>query len=697
MLQTNVYDSTSSCSCYYKLYKGSLLCYKKHNMFMPNRILTIGALFATALGNASALESFDNAPGGKLESLQSSDFTLKADNSAEISNTRAKSGTQALRILGGEKKQVVLTLKQPSVAGSRFQAWAERWSGRAPFEFRIFAKVGDQPAKEIYNGDKSIKTGGLNTNIVTDLPTGTTEVIIECTTDDKSGVLLDDLAVSKPVPMQVKGEPTVEQKVMPSMIRKPFNPVVNLKLETSGQLDPAKLDAVTINLDGTTKLDDIEEVSIVTADKADGKPTGTFGSPQKPAQKLTFTGNSPLKEGANNYWVSVKLKNTASLDNYIDAGFDSIKINGKDIAINNGSPEGKQRIGYGVRLHGDSGSKFYRIPGLARSKKGTLLGVYDVRYRHSGDLPADVDVGLSRSTDKGQSWEDMRIAMDMGNDPKFGYDGIGDPCIWVDETTGRIWVAALWSHGNNAWNGSKPGMKPEETGQLVLVYSDDDGINWSKPINITEQVKDPAWHLILAGPGTGITMADGTMVFPAQYRSSKEENAKPYSTLIYSKDQGKSWKIGKGVKIDTTEAQLVETKPGTLMITCRDNRNRSRTVATTTDLGNTWVQHATSNKALPEPVCQASLMKVKHPKHGDVLLFSNPATTHMRYNMTVKASTDLGESWPDDLHTLYDSRYCAGYSCLAPIDDEYFGFYYEGPSEIYFLRLRYDEVLKTKK
>jgi len=666
-------------------------------MYMPHRILSIGALLVAAIGNSSAVENFDSATSGKLDSLQSANFSLKADNSAEITKARAKSGSQSLRILGGNDKSVTLSLKEPSVEGTRFKAVVERWTGREPFSFRVLAKVGAAEAKEIFNGDKSIKTGGFNSEIAAKLPTGTTEVSVVVSTPDNSGVLIDDLDIAKPVAMTLAGAPSVEQKVIPSLIRKKFNPVVQLKLEAKGELNPNKLTEVSINLDGTTKLEDIEEVSIEMADKANGEPQATFGSPMKPAAKMTFTGSLPLKEGQNQFWVSVRLKPSASLDNVIDAGFDSIKIDDKQLAISAGSPEGVQRIGYGVRLHGDSGSKFYRIPGLARSKKGTLLGVYDIRYRHSGDLPADIDVGLSRSTDKGQSWEDMRIAMDMGNDAKFGFDGIGDPCIWVDETTGRIWVAALWSHGNNAWNGSKPGMKPEETGQLVLVYSDDDGINWSKPINITEQVKNPDWHLILAGPGAGITMADGTMVFPAQYRSSKDENAKPYSTLIYSKDKGQSWKIGKGVKIDTTEAQLIETVPGTIMINCRDNRGGSRTIATTKDLGANWELHHTDRKALNEPVCQASLLKVKHPKHGELVLFSNPATKGGRHNMTVKVSKDLAESWPDELHTLYDSRKGAGYSCLTPIDDKYFGVYYEGESEIFFLRFTYDEVLKIGK
>lgn len=59
----------------------------------------------------------------------------------------------------------------------------------------------------------------------------------------------------------------------------------------------------------------------------------------------------------------------------------------------------------GVRHAGDDGSAAFRIPGLVTTNKGTLLGVYDVRYNSSVDLQEHIDIGLSRSTDGGKTWE----------------------------------------------------------------------------------------------------------------------------------------------------------------------------------------------------------------------------------------------------------------------------------------------------
>ena len=71
-------------------------------------------------------------------------------------------------------------------------------------------------------------------------------------------------------------------------------------------------------------------------------------------------------------------------------------------------------MGVGVRHAGDDNSAAFRIPGLVTTNKGTLLGVYDVRYNSSVDLQEHVDVGLSRSTDGGKTWEKMRLPLAFG-------------------------------------------------------------------------------------------------------------------------------------------------------------------------------------------------------------------------------------------------------------------------------------------
>lgn len=168
-----------------------------------------------------------------------------------------------------------------------------------------------------------------------------------------------------------------------------------------------------------------------------------------------------------------------------------------------------------------------------------------------------------------------------------------------------------------AWWNSMPGMTPDETAQLMLVKSEDDGQTWSEPINITAQVKDPSWYFLLQGPGKGICMKDGTLVFPIQFIDSTRV---PNAGIMYSKDHGKTWHRHNAARSNTTEAQVVEVEPG---------------------------------------------------------VFSNPNTTKGRNHITIKASLDGGITWPESCQLLLDENEGWGYTCLSMIDRETIGIFYE--------------------
>lgn len=401
-----------------------------------------------------------------------------------------------------------------------------------------------------------------------------------------------------------------------------------------------------------------------------------------------------LSEGVNSFKLSVTVAERTQPDLPLKIKCSSIKVNDRKFDIDNKFTD--YRIGYIIRKPGDDNVKSYRIPGLVTSNKGTLLAVYDIRKNSSKDLPADIDVGLSRSTDHGLTWGPVKKIIDMG-EPQ-DQNGAGDPAILVDKKTGTIWVAALWSHGNRGWAGSKPGLTPEETGQLVLVKSSDDGITWSKPESITRKIKNPNWNLFFQGPGNGISLKNGILVFPAQFKDSV---SMPYSTIIYSTDRGLNWKSGKGAKPNTTEAQVVELQNGALMLNMRDNRGGSRSICTTTDLGNSWIEHTTSRSALIEPVCMASFIRVFNTSKGkrnSLLAFSNPDSRINRDSITIKLSNDEGNSWNKIPSILIDERECFGYSCLTKIDDKYLGLLYEGNGEIYFIKVKIpDEIFRWRK
>jgi sialidase-1 len=499
------------------------------------------------------------------------------------------------------------------------------------------------------------------------------------------------------------------------------NPIFRIRIKSNGSQE---LGGINLNLEGPSDLKDVKSLAIYyTGTDSTFHSNSLCEKQTEIKERMHLKTRLHLKDTAGYLWIACQLHDDADLRNTLSIGIDEIKFRKRKLALNADPPRATFRYGLALKRHNHDGIHTTRIPGLATSPSGTLLAIYDARKQSSRDLQGDIDIGLSRSFDDGNTWQPMQVILDMG---KWGglpekYNGVSDACILVNGTD--IFVAGLWMHGvinedgrwieglnedSTAWNhqwrnrGSQAGLSPMQTSQFLLTRSTDDGKTWSEPENLTQSCKKEDWWLWAPAPGSGIVMANGTLVFPTQGR---DEDGLPLSNITYSQDNGVTWETSNPASFNTTESAVVEYRPGRLMLNIRDNRNRDdksetngRAVYTTVDMGKTWIEHPSSHQSLIEPVCMASLHKHQYSINGikkEILLFSNPNSKYQRSNLTIKMSFDQGATWPQDSWVLLDEGKGRGYSCITSIDEKTIGIVYEGSrADLIFQKIDLSDYLR---
>ncbi len=333
-----------------------------------------------------------------------------------------------------------------------------------------------------------------------------------------------------------------------------------------------------------------------------------------------------------------------------------------------------------VYVSGQDGYHTYRIPSIVRLADGTLLAIAEGRKAGGGDA-GDIDLLVKRSSDAGRTWSKAGVIWDDAGNT------CGNPCTVVDRDTGTVWLFASHNIGSD----HEPEIihkRAKGTRTVWAIHSDDNGLTWSKPANLTATLKPPSWGWYATGPGIGIQMEHGPhkgrLVIPGvhSYDDPAGNIRKgPYeygSHSIHSDDHGKTWQPGGVIRPKVNECQLVElaNPAGTLEMNMRSYFGRGcRAIARSEDGGMTWDSPADA-PALIEPRCQASILRHAWPdkdKPG-VLLFSNPASSTAREDLTIRLSEDDGASWPRSL--VLHNEFSA-YSCLVSLSADEAGCLYE--------------------
>lgn len=317
---------------------------------------------------------------------------------------------------------------------------------------------------------------------------------------------------------------------------------------------------------------------------------------------------------------------------------------------------------------GKEGYHTFRIPSLLVTPKGTLLAFCEGRKTSRADH-GDVDLVLKRSEDGGKTWGPLELVYEEGDTAKIT---IGNPCPVVDRDTGIIWLPFT-----------------RDNVDVFVTHSRDDGKTWAKPVKITTEVKKASWSWYATGPGVGIQLQKGPhkgrLLIPCDHKDRSQKGNTGYqSHVIYTDDHGKTWKLGGVAGPFTNECQVVELTDGSLLLNMRNYqgqgegdelKSKRRALARSRDGGLTW-SDSEYDGTLIEPICQASLHRYSWPdgKDKSLLLFSNPASTNQRRQMTIRRSADEGKTWPVS-KLIHEGS--AAYSCLATLPDRRIGLLYE--------------------
>ena len=320
---------------------------------------------------------------------------------------------------------------------------------------------------------------------------------------------------------------------------------------------------------------------------------------------------------------------------------------------------------------GTDGFELYRIPAIVKSKSNTLLAFAEARKARSNGDSGDIDLVVKRSSDNGKTWSKQ---ITIWND---GQNTCGNPVPIVDDR-GRIHLLMTWNFQTDKWGAITNGTG-EDSRRPYYTYSDDDGITWAQPVEITSSVKKEKWDWYATGPCHGIQIQKGIhkgrLVAPNYFTTRVSGKVTSYSHIIYSDDYGKTWKPGEPTPVGGVgECSVAEIGEGTLMLNMRADEGFYRKSCTSIDGGLTWSSPQISIDQI-DCKCQGSILSI-----GGAVFLSNAASATERINMTIKKSTDNGKNWKGQ-YTVYEGN--SGYSDIVELSDSQIAIIYEGGEKRY--------------
>jgi sialidase-1 len=311
----------------------------------------------------------------------------------------------------------------------------------------------------------------------------------------------------------------------------------------------------------------------------------------------------------------------------------------------------------------DPAYNIYHIPGIVVTAKGTVLAWCEARKRPAGVSDwDDIRILLRCSTDDGKSWSGPQSIANVEGPKRKNPFALRMKNVDPADVT-----------YNN------PVLIADRDGTVHMLFcleyerafyqrSVDDGLSWSKPVEITATFdafkKDYAWKVLATGPNHSIQLKTGRLVVPVWLSTGEGGNAhRPSVTAtIYSDDQGKTWKAGDIAVpctdewINPNETVAIELNDGRVMLNVRSESKAHRRLVVTSPDGATNWSTPKFDDALLEPICMGGIVRYHHGGQS-LILFSNPhnldkakgkaepGKNRDRKNLSVKLSRDEGDTW----------------------------------------------------